>query len=209
MRKSLVIALCVIPLIGLLTSCIKVISNKNITSVDQLGPDQVLLVGKIELKPKLGKHDQYTTKRGASAYINRAYILIGKTSHNLYDLSRKSIRDTYAVELGKHFFIPVNREDALYYSGGIIVMDDRINSANGLFTAGIISIRSAIRNDHMKLPGTIKIKNPDDAKALYIGTIRYQRDEFLDIKKVDVINQYKKANNVFQNKYKTRISLAQ
>jgi len=44
-------------------------------------------------------------------------------------------------------------------------------------------------------------------KAVYIGTVRYTRDEFFEIKKVAIVDDYERANSEFRKKFGTKIAL--
>jgi hypothetical protein len=44
-------------------------------------------------------------------------------------------------------------------------------------------------------------------KAVYIGTIQYYRDEFFNLKKVVIKDDYQRANSEFKKRFKTGMTL--
>ncbi len=62
----------------------------------------------------------------------------------------------------------------------------------GMFYVDAISLSQAW------LPGGMSFTSPANAKAIYIGTVRYTCDDFLSVTKIQVIDEYKEAKAEFE-----------
>ena len=50
-------------------------------------------------------------------------------------------------------------------------------------------------------PGGFQVAIKPGDRAVYIGTLRYQRDEFWEIQRITVLDEYAKANAEYQAKF--------
>ena len=50
-------------------------------------------------------------------------------------------------------------------------------------------------------PGGLKVSVKPGDKAVYIGTVQYHRNEFFDITKVAIVDDYERANTEFKKKF--------
>lgn len=196
--KLLFMALIIGPV---LSGCMKVVTNHNVTSSKDLRDNQILLVGKIELVPPLRDKEQILSSQNMTDDLkDKALVLFDDEKYDMSDIPSRSSRAASTVRLGETFFIPVERDGngIVFYSGGIIVINDIELTGNKLF--GLYGIASAIKADHFKLPGKLKFSTKKSDRAIYIGTIRYYRDDFNSIYKVELIDQYNQANNQMLHK---------
>ncbi len=56
-------------------------------------------------------------------------------------------------------------------------------------------------------PGGLKVSIQSGDKAVYIGTIRYHRDEFFNITKTRIVDDYGRANAEFKKQFGTKVAL--
>lgn len=154
---------------------------------------EIYVVGRIELIPKL-EYDETKLKTGRSAqmrdklttYFSSEFINITNTnSFGIY-------RHADVVQTGEFFVIKSRPKDKIYYSGATIWLES--------VAGGFISNRrgSTVNLKFMFLPGDRVYNVKSGAKAVYIGTWKYYRDEYNGIKKMKYINEYKSAKKAFR-----------
>ena len=185
-----------------LSGCIvKIVTNKDIASLSDLGSDQILVVGKIELVRPLVENEQILKPRTVSTLKDKAYLVMDKDGYDLNNIPVMAAnKATGTVTLGKTFFLPVNRGQSLRYSGGVIVInDDALFRGNTI--GGIYGIWNLIGADHFRLTGGLKYNYAKPDRAIYIGTLQYHRDDFNTITSVKIKNEYAQANTEFKSKY--------
>lgn len=163
-------------------------------SLNTVKKDEVIIVGTIDLKPKLAKDEQELDAKGV-------WDVMGYGSKNknrsMITFNSKPVSAGYKFvinpELGKVFFFKVPRNLKYIVDGEILTAFSRYGSEKIILPTGF----------------KIDIKSSD--KAVYIGDIRYKRDDFNSITRVELKDNYKKANNLFRKKfgkkYKLRKSL--
>lgn len=169
----------------LLGGCVPALEE--VKSAKDLKPNEILLVGKVELVPKLEKFEQQNLKGlGTGKFKGRFGLIFAeqKPSYKKGSQSGTTYKqmDNYAlVEPGKTFFVRYPKGKPIYYLGGIIYL----SSSGGSL-------------DTMKLPGGIKYAPRKNARAIYLGTIRYYRDDYNAITKVRLVNQLGQAKRALQ-----------
>jgi hypothetical protein len=52
-----------------------------------------------------------------------------------------------------------------------------------------------------RFPGGLKVALKPGDRAVYIGTLRYHRDEFFEITKVSIVDEYGAAQAEFRKKF--------
>ena len=69
--------------------------------------------------------------------------------------------------------------------------------------------RASVDMERLILPGGLKYDIRDSDKAIYIGTIRYYRDDYNAITKIDFLNDFEKANQAFIDRFGNGVKLRQ
>ena len=164
----------------LLGGCVPALEE--VKSAKDLQPNEVLLVGKVELVPKLEKVEQQNLKGIGTGKFKGHFGLIFASQKPTYKKGSESgttykQMDNYAlVEPGKTFFVRYPKGKPVYYLGGVVYL----STSGGSF-------------DNLKLPGGISYAPGTNARAIYLGTIRYYRDDYNAITKVRLVNQLSEA----------------
>lgn len=172
---------------------------KSVSSVKSLGKNDVLLVGKVILEPPLSKDEMKTpyslpllTMYGKSGEIN-IYFQDKLTPLNNLEVGMKESLNSISSEFNKTFFVKMDKKPHYYLYYGYIIM----------------GIDTDLPNDYIfhYLPLGMKININDQDKAIYIGTIKYTRDEFFRITKLEVIDEYDTVVKEYQAKYGATLPL--
>jgi hypothetical protein len=164
----------------LLGGCVPALEE--VKSAKDLQPNEVLLVGKVELVPRLQKFEQQNLKGIGTGKFKGHFGLIFAAQKPTYKKGSESgttykQMDNYAlVEPGKTFYVRYPKGKPVYYLGGLIYLSSDGGSL-----------------DSLKLPGGLSYVPGKSARAIYLGTIRYYRDDYNAITKVRLINQVNEA----------------
>lgn len=181
-----------------LSLCSYVAFSKTLKSIKSLGEDEIVLVGRIELVPPLEEFEQNLKTIGSKRYKNAAMFVIGERP---VDVQNPGLRDgKYAdgVKFGEDFYLRRKRSDALIYSGSIILTQSAL-AGHGR--------RASVDVERLILPGGLKYEVQPTDRAIYIGTLRYHRDDYNTITKVDLLDEFDKAKKAFIEQHGTTVKL--
>ncbi len=184
-------------LIGFLVYSASVVA-KPLKSIGSLGDDEIVLVGRIELVPPLEDFEQNLKTIGSKRFKNNAVFLIGADVVDLQNLRLRDNKHADRVELGQDFYLRRKRHSKLFYSGSMI------------YTKSVMvghGRRAGVDLDYLILPGILKYNIKESDKAIYIGTIRYHRDDYDAITRVDQLNQFESAKKAFVEKFGNSVKL--
>ncbi len=164
-------------LIWMTAGCISPPARQPVQSLSDLDPDQVLVVGRLELVPPLDEHEAGFKSPFWKKYNNKAFVIIDDHDR---ELTREPTLWDYSgrieAQLGKTFM--VRSDDRPFYILGSMIM----------LQAGKTD------GEQVYLPGGFKVDIHPGDQAIYIGTIRYYRNEFFDIEKVVIRDEYQQAS---------------
>jgi hypothetical protein len=159
-----------------------------VSSTDGVGRGETILVGRVELVPPLQKGEQRLTAIGTGSYQNVMLLLTGERDRPLpADPKIADYADRIEAPLGSHFFVRT-RSAPFYIQGGIVLLDSAMSRA--------------------RFPGGIRVALKEGDRAVYIGTLRYHRNEFFDITDMQVVDEYAAANAEYVKKFGNGIPLS-
>jgi hypothetical protein len=164
--------------------------RKAVTSMADLGANEAVLVGRIEMVPPLQKGEQKLQGLFVEDMRNRAYFLTDDHWREVQgDPSFSDYHGHVGEEFGKTFAVAVPTQP-LYVLKGIMYLHFTNN-----------------RWEQAWLPGGLKVNVQPGDKAVYMGTVRYYRNEFMDIKRVEIVDDFDREQTVFAKKFGTRTVL--
>ncbi len=67
--------------------------------------------------------------------------------------------------------------------------------------AQVLLASGGVRPDDVYLPGGLKVSVRSSDQAIYIGTLRYHRNEFFDITDVELIDEYDAARRALSRRF--------
>jgi hypothetical protein len=158
--------------------------------LSELKPGETIVVGRVELVPPLAADEQQLNAMG-SGYLRNLFYLI--TSDKYHRLTAEPSDSDYSgrieATLGKDFTVR-SSDKPFYIIAGSMTTDTGNNSG-----------------DKAYFPGGLEVPIRPGDKAIYIGTLRYYRDEFMNVKKTVLVDDYARANAEFRKTYGARYSL--
>ena len=158
-------------------------------NTESIGSGETIVVGRVELVPPLRKGEQRLTAIGTGSYENLMLLLTGERDRPLpADPKIADYADRIEAPLGSHFFVRT-RAAPFYILGGIVFLDmgSTMNRA--------------------RFPGGLRVALEEGDRAVYIGTLRYHRDEFFEITRVTVVDDYSAAEAEFRQKFGSGVPL--
>jgi hypothetical protein len=161
-----------------------------VSSADGVGSGETIIVGRVELVPPLRKGEQRLTGIGTGSYQNLMLLLTGERDRPLpAEPKIADYADRIEAPLGSHFFVRT-RSAPFYIHGGIVFLDmgSTMNRA--------------------RFPGGMRVALKQGDRAVYIGTLRYHRNEFFDITDVQVVDEYTAANAEYMKKFGNGVPLS-
>jgi len=156
-----------------------------------LKKDEVVIVGTIEITPRLTKDEQSLTPSGVifignvdDVYRNRAMIQFNNQA------KESDYKTVITPELGKTFFFKLPR-DMKYMVDGSVVMELSRRGVTGKIV----------------LPTRFKVDIRSGDRAVYIGKIKYHRDDFNSITSMKLVDNYAAANRAFKKRFGSKYKL--
>ncbi len=181
-----------------LSLCSYVALSKPLKSIKSLGEDEVVLVGRIELVPPLEEFEQNLKTLGSKRYKNAAMFVIGERPVDVQNPRLRDGKFADGVKFGEDFYLRRKHNDTLIYSGSIILTQSSLVGHGR---------RASVDVERLILPGGLEYAIQASDKAIYIGTFRYHRDDYNAITKVDLLNEFDKANKAFTERFGNKVKL--
>jgi len=176
-------------LLGALSACVGA-AREPVDSLSGLGGDETLVVGRIEIVPPLRKDEQKLKGLGTGNFENKVFLL---TDDHYRVLTEEPVMADYAgrIEaiLGKNFFVRSNSKP-FFILGGMMYLDLGGREMNRAY-----------------FPGGLKVTLKPGDKAVYVGAVQYHRNEFFEITKATIVDDYDRTNAEFKKKFGTKTPL--
>lgn len=172
-----------------LAGCVSV--SEDVASVGEVGADEVLVVGKIEIVPAIKAEEQsfkaldpFNTKRH---YIGRAILFMS-------DKPEYQERTDNALNppLEQTYFLKVPRSKRYMVKGSVTMA----------FALRAVSRRQSVAEQtELLFPAPLALDIRPGDSAVYVGTLRLHRDEFHEVTKAEVRDDYAAAIVDFRRKF--------
>lgn len=138
------------------------------------GPDEVVVIGKIELVPPLEpKYEQRSRWNvvGEKRLLERVWIATGPDQRPITtsQLEGSQFQHSLEAQWGVPFMVKAPRRRT-YLNGAVTHLD-------------------ALRQERLWFPGGFYFDVPVGARAVYVGTLRYHRNDFNAITRVEVLDE--------------------
>ncbi len=158
--------------------------------------NDVIVVGRIEIEPKIEKQDVSVKMAIGGGDLYRTFVLrirndISETTDYLND--RENMAVVYTDE---DFYVPFDRSEPVRIFGGWFYT--QLSGGAGVSRSTVLY--------HMV--GGLKAEYSKNAKAIYIGTIKFKRDEFFNLKAISFSqDDFTSAQARFKSKFGTKMHL--
>lgn len=171
-------------LIGALGACVVPAAREPVDSLSGLGSDEAIVVGRVELVPPLHKDEQKIKGIVIGDVENKIFLI---TDEKYRVLTKEPGMDDFAgrieAKIGQNFFVR-SHSKPFYILGGMLYLELGGREMNRVY-----------------FPGGMKVSIKPGDKAVYVGTVQYHRDEFFDIKKVAILDDYDRVNAEYKKKF--------
>jgi hypothetical protein len=159
----------------------------HIESFSGLDGNQTVVVGRVELHPPLAKHEQDLSGTPLLNRNPRNTVTLAVSEHWVPGDTRSAHESDRRLDaaLDRTFFVRMPAR-TFYVLLGHLPLDI---------------------SESVELPGDLRATLRPGDKAVYIGTIRYHRDEFFTVSRVQIVDDYDRANAEFKKKFGSKYSL--
>jgi hypothetical protein len=155
-------------------------ARKPIQSFKNLGSNETIVIGRVELVPPLHEHDQKLRGPMSGKFENKMFMMADK---KYWELSEEpgfgDFKGRIDARFGEEFIVRSSNEPFFIIAGMMY-----LSLGHG-------------PPDQAYFPGGLKADIRPGDKAVYIGTIRYYRDDFFEVTHIEVIDDYERVNNDF------------
>lgn len=154
-----------------------------------VGSGETVIVGRIELVPPLRKGEQKIETLNSGSFENLVYLIADDKNRALQDDPKTGDYDGRIEATLEQTFFVRSSDHPFYILGGVLWLEIGRGMNKAYFPGGLrVSLRSG-------------------DKAVYVGTVRYYRDEFWNFSKVSIVDDYDRANAEYRKKFGTKIAL--
>ncbi len=168
--------------------------EKPVTSLSEVSNDSVIVVGRLELDPPLRPGEQQIRVGTIDPFGVGDQI----RDHAMLWFSRSAETPTekgeivHSPKLGELYFLPL-RKSTPYLVGGYIRVQ---------FNMRMVSPRSVTVDEaRIEIPGGLRYDIRPGDRAIYVGTLRLHRDEFNEVIKADIVDEYDAAAVQFKKRF--------
>jgi hypothetical protein len=172
------------PLLVLTLAACAPAARAPLTSLNGLNSDEVVIVGKVELVPALRKGEQKIRGMVVGNIENTMLLMMDEKLRPLPEDPRiADYAGRIEAPIGSTFFVR-SKAAPSYVLGGMLFLDIGGGSTQKAF-----------------FPGGFQIAAKPGDRAVYVGTLRYHRDEFFEVTRITVVDDYREANAEYEAKF--------
>jgi|GEM_PF-1634265 hypothetical protein len=178
-----------------LTSCVS-IGRKKINNAGDVAKGQVLVVGKIVYDPPMTKDTQDLRFIGDDTIRYRTWLICGT---KLRTIDKSAVNPgspdlSGSIEtVQNQTFYTTNNNYPIYIIGGIFYKEVYTESCGYNCTEQVFN--------GVLVPASFYLDIKADDQAIYVGTIKYTRDNFWNITNIQIIDDYNKELPAFKAKF--------
>lgn len=172
-----------------LAGCVSV--SEDLNSFGEVGADAVMVVGKIEIVPRI-KPEEQSFK--ANDPFNTKRHILGRAILFMADKPEYQERTDTALNpvLEQTYFLKVPRSKRYMVKGSVTMA----------YALRVVSRRQAVADQtELMLPSPIAFDVRPGDRAIYVGTLRLHRDEFHEVTKVELRDEYAKAVAEYRTRF--------
>ena len=170
---------------ALLAGCVSV--SEEVGSISEVGSDSVLVVGKVQLVPKLRPDEQQVSP--PNDVFNTKRYFLGRAVMFMSDGPSYKERTSNALNppLEETFFLKVPRTQKFMVKG-TVTMEMKMRSGH-------------LDQTDLVFPAPLRLDIRPADTAIYVGTLRLHRDEFHEVVKAEIRDDYASAIVDYRRKF--------
>jgi hypothetical protein len=165
-----------------------------VTRLSDVGADSVVVVGRLELQPPLRPNEQqlkmgtFDPLNVADMFRDRGFLWFGHAAETPAEKGDFVMNP----HLGELYFLRVPKNTP-YMLGGYIRTQ---------YVTRMISPRSvAVDESRIEIPGGVRYDMRPGDRAIYVGTLVLHRDDFNEVTKAVIVDDYAPAAAAFRQRF--------
>ena len=165
--------------------------SEGVGSISEVAQDEVLVIGRIQIIPPIKPEEQ--TYRANDPFDNKRHF-IGRAVMFMSDKPEYQNHTGHALNPGleETFFLKVPRSQR-YMVKGSVTMSFKMRAVSARQTA--------VDQAELMFPSPAELDIRPGDKAIYIGTLRMHRDEFHEVTKAEIRDDYAAALADYKKKF--------
>jgi len=187
------------PVLALAAACLVLVGcgptpEQPVTRLSEVGSDSVVVVGRLDLQPPLRPNEQqlklgtFDPLGAADTMRDRGFLWFGRAA----DTPAEKGDFVMNPRLGELYFLRVPKNTP-YLLGGYIMAQ---------YVTRITSPRSmAVDDARIEIPGGVRYDIRPGDRAIYVGTLVLHRDEFNEVTKAVIVDDYASAGAAFRQRF--------
>ena len=161
-----------------------------VTRLSQLGRNETVVVGRVELVPPLREEEQDIKLIGPYNDKNQYFFMVGrKWVDKRGELSGGDYDAVIIEKFGTTFYVKAPARP-LFLLRYLIYMQVTVQGMEKVW-----------------LPGGVVVDIQAGDRAVYMGTLRYHRNEFFDLSRIEIVDDYAREKQVFEKRFGRNIPL--
>lgn len=181
---------------ALLAACVPASDINPVDKLSAVPSGHTVLVGRVELYPALRPGEQELSD-SHKEYANKALLIVGNELRPVPELTYGDLSERIDAPFDQWFFVELPAQPT-YILKGWVIMHAKVK---------VLGPTAQIPDPAAPLEGVFKLNLEPGDQAVYIGTIKYYRNEFFDVDKVVVKDDYAVANTEFQRRFGRQATL--
>ena len=165
--------------------------RKPITSFKKLRQDETVVVGRVEMVPAFGEYGQRLRGPMSGKFENKIFMM---AEPEYYELTEEpgmgEFKGRIDATFGEEFHVKSSNQP-FYFIAGMFYL----------------SLGQGSMPEIAYFPGGFKVDIRPTDKAIYIGTLRYHRNEFFEVTNIEVIDEYERVKAEFVHQFGTEHEL--
>ena len=201
LKHSLIPAAALLMLVLVTSACVTA-KFKPVKKIGEVKAKETLIVGRIILVPPLQKDEQIfgtgMFDKSEETFRNKVFLITDDTYRRLpSNLGTKEWGSMIGATFDEPFYVK-GASKPFFILAGMVKMQSYTTQ-----TGRVVYIH----DENAWLPGGLKVNLQPTDRAVYIGTVKYHRNEFFDITKAEIIDEFKKVRQEFQKKFGRELPL--
>ena len=158
--------------------------RKPASSFAELGRDETIVVGRVEFVPPLSEHDQRLRGPMSKKFRNKVFLMAEPEYRELTEEPGfGDFKGRIDATLGEEFAVR-SRSEPFFIIAGVMYL----SLGHGM-------------PDLAYFPGGLKAAIRPGDRAVYIGTIRYHRNEFFEISSIEITDDFERVQAEFRRRF--------
>ena len=176
--------------------CVPQSNIQPVNALSDVRDGEVLIVGKVVLDPPL-RPDEQVLGESYEEYRNAVMLIVDDELRDASSLRYGDLSERIETPFDSTFFVG-RTANPFWILQGWVVMHAEVEA---------VGPGGSVESGNAPLFGVLRVNVQPGDKAIYIGTLRYQRDDFFGTERLEVLDDFATAQAEFRRKFGADVKL--